>query len=163
MAPAWRGLWGGGGGSTGSAPYERLPLGSEAAWLDVDGGRMAARGPLPPGPGHRKPRVATWWAGAGNPQRRERWSLRAPKGVWNFEEWEKPEAQILITSVSSLWAYVSAPPLHGPLELSPQSSCEVRSPARCKWHLSVLGRQRKWETEGDWTGAQLFLVVPTAP
>lgn len=58
-------------------PYRRLPSGSEAAWPNVDGGRMAARGPLPPDPGHRKPREATWWAGAGNPQRGERWSVLA--------------------------------------------------------------------------------------
>ncbi|KAG8507152.1 Eukaryotic translation initiation factor 5A-1 [Galemys pyrenaicus] len=37
------------------------------------------------GPGHRKPRAATWWAGAGNPRRGESWSSRAPKGAWNFE------------------------------------------------------------------------------
>lgn len=50
-------------------PHGILPSGSEAAWPSVDGARMAARGPLPPGPGHRKPRAATWWAGAGNPLR----------------------------------------------------------------------------------------------
>lgn len=51
------------------------------------------------------------------------------------------------------------PPPHGSLELSPQPSCEVRRPARCKWRLSVLGGQRNGETEGDWTGAQLFSDV----
>lgn len=127
---AWGGGWrlaGGGGGeaawlrpgaafeegagcSTGNAPYGRLSSGSEAAWPKVDGGRMAARGPLPPGPGHRKPRAATWWAGAGNPRRGESWSSQAPKGAWNFEEWERPEARIRITSESPLWAYVTAPP-----------------------------------------------------
>ncbi|XP_060999290.1 eukaryotic translation initiation factor 5A-1 isoform X1 [Dama dama] len=62
------------------------------------------------GPGHRKPRAATWWAGAGNPQRGESWSSRAPEGAWNFEEWERPKARTRITSESPLWAYVTAPP-----------------------------------------------------
>ncbi|CAH6786069.1 unknown_gene_9940 [Phodopus roborovskii] len=76
---------------------------------------MAARGPLPPGPGHRKPRATTWWARAGNPQRKR-----------SNLFWVSTEPGIL----GPLQAYVSAPQPHGPLELIPQSSCEVRRPAR---------------------------------
>lgn len=117
VAPAWRDPgqarpWGGGGRGTGSSPHGRLPSGSEAAWLNVCGD------PLPPGPGHRKLRAATWWAGAGTPQRGDSRSSRAPQGAWNCEEWEKPEARILITPDSLLRAYVSTPAAYRPLGLS---------------------------------------------
>lgn len=56
-----------------------------------------------------------------------------------------------------LQAYVSVPQPHGPLELIPQSSYEVRRPARCKWYCFAGETGKSGETEGDWTDAQLFL------
>lgn len=112
-------------------PHGRLPSGSEAAWPNVDRVRMAARGPLPPGPGHRKPRAATWWAGAGNPRRR---SSRASEGTWNFGQRENLEDQFVITPEGQLQAYVSVSQPHGHLEFFSQSSREVKQSARCKWH-----------------------------
>lgn len=54
------------------------------------------------------------------PQRGERWSSRAPKGAWNFGEGEKREARVPMSPESPLRAYVSAPPPHGALALSPR-------------------------------------------
>lgn len=64
--------------------------------------------------------------GSRQPQRGESRSLWAPKGAWKCEEWEKPEARIVITREIPLRAYASALPPHGPLELCPQTSGEVR-------------------------------------
>lgn len=71
-------------------------------------------------------------------------------------------ARTLITREIPVQAYVSLPPPHGPLGFYPQPSREVKGPARCKWHSSVLEAQRNGEIEGDWTGTQLFSVMPTA-
>ncbi|KAL6039584.1 hypothetical protein STEG23_002391 [Scotinomys teguina] len=51
---------------------------------------MAGRGPLPPGPGYRKPRATTWWARAGNPQRKEVGSFLGFFGAWDFGLESKP-------------------------------------------------------------------------
>lgn len=83
----------------GQRPHGRTWTGS--AWQRGD--------PSPaPSPGHRKPRAATW-AGVDNPQRGESRSLGARKRAWKFEEWEKPEARIVITRESLLQAYISSP------------------------------------------------------
>lgn len=85
---------------------------------------MAARGPLPPSPGHRKPRAATW-AGVGNPQRGESGSSWAPKGAWELEEWEKPEARTAITESAHCGHMLARSHLVVPGAL-PQTSGEVR-------------------------------------
>lgn len=124
---------------------------------NVDRGRMAARGPLPPGPGHRKPRATTWWARAGNPQRKELWSFLGFSGALDFGVRERPYPWVSLIPQGPLQAYVSVPQPHGPLELIPQSSYEVRRPARCKWYCFAGETGKSGETEGDWTDAQLFL------
>lgn len=150
-------LWGRGGRSTGSVPYWRLPSGSEAMRPNTDRGRMAARGPLPPGPGHRKPRATTWWARAGNPQRLEVWPFLGYYGALDIGVRERPYPWVSIIPQGPLQAYVSAPQPHGPLELIPQPSCEVRRPARCKWYYFAGETGKSGEAEGDWIEAQLFL------
>lgn len=138
MAPSWCSFWGRGGSrGIGSGPHGRLSSGSEASWPILDRGLMAARGPLPPGPGHRKPRAATWWAGAGNPQREEGWSSRAAKGAWDFDVREDLGARVQITPQGPLQAYVSVLQPHGPLEFFLLVSREVRRAARYKWHFRV--------------------------
>uniref|UniRef100_A0A8C8YFC8 Uncharacterized protein n=1 Tax=Panthera leo TaxID=9689 RepID=A0A8C8YFC8_PANLE len=88
---------------------------------------MAARGPLPPDPGHRKPREATWWAGAGNPQRGEGWSVLAgAQGSLEFWGGGEGRGPHLISPESPLRTYVSVPPPHGPLARLPV--LEIRRP-----------------------------------
>lgn len=153
--------------------------GGEAAWLRLgaafEEGAAGAPEVSPTGdcPWGRRPHGRTWTGSArqrgdpssqfpatGSPGRphvgREPATLcaksrstRAPKGTWKFEEWEKPEAWILITRKNPLPAYVSALPSHGPLELYPKTSGEVRGPTRCKWHCSLLERGKRGRLDGS--------------